>query len=234
MEENNQNNVNINAEDLKKEAKETVNQVKDTFKNIDMKQETENTKKYLSRFIKEPITVIGEIAHDNTNTFLKVSVFILVIIVAASFLEELFSTASTLFSLGFAYFFKTFFSRTINVIKSIINPVLMVAVITAIIYFMNSKSKKSFVTTFTTVMAAFIPKAAAYVLSILTVVINGAYRITSPINGLLGLLTTVFTFFAVKELLDEPENDSAIKKFLIIEAIYYVARFVLSFLSISI
>ena len=233
MDENNQNNINVNADDLKKEAKETVNQVKDTFKNIDMKQETENTKKYLSRFIKEPVTVIGEIAHDNTNSFLKVAVFLLVILVAASFLSELFSTASTLFSLGFGYFFKTFFSRTMNVLKSIINPVLMIAIITAIIFFMNSKSKKSFVTTFTTVMAAFIPRVAAYVVSLLTV-IPGAYRITSPVNGLLGLLTTVFTFFALKELLDEPENDSAVKKFLIIEAIYYVVRFILSFLSISI
>lgn len=233
MDENNQNNINVNAEDLKKEAKETVNQVKDTFKNIDMKQETENTKKYLSRFIKEPVTVIGEIAHDNTNSFLKVAVFLLVILVAASLLSELFSTASTLFSLGFGYFFKTFFSRTMNVLKSIINPVLMIAITTAIIFFMNSKSKKSFVTTFTTVMAAFIPRVVAYVVSLLTV-IPGAYRITSPVNGLLGLLTTVFTFFAVKELLDEPENDSAVKKFLIIEAIYYVVRFVLSFLSVSI
>ena len=98
---------------------------------------------------------------------------------------------------------------------------------------MNNKSKKSFLTTVTTVMAAFIPRVAAEVISLLTI-IPSAYRITSPINGLLGLLTTVFTFFAIKELHDEPEHDSAIKKFLIIEAIYYVVRFVLSFLTIYI
>ena len=35
MGENNQ--INVNAEDIKKEAKETVNQVKDSFKNVNMK-----------------------------------------------------------------------------------------------------------------------------------------------------------------------------------------------------
>lgn len=44
MEENNQNqNQNINAEDIKKEAKETVNQVKDSFKNVDVKEETKKS-----------------------------------------------------------------------------------------------------------------------------------------------------------------------------------------------
>ena len=43
MEENNQS-KNINAEEIIKEAMETVNQVKDSFKNVDVNQETEKAK----------------------------------------------------------------------------------------------------------------------------------------------------------------------------------------------
>lgn len=231
MEENNQNNV--NAQNIKREAQDTVNQVKDSFKNIDMKQETEKAKNYFSRFLKEPIKTIGEIANDKSNAFLKTAIVLLVVWILASVLGTVLSLISSIFSLGFSYFFSSIFGNMLNVIKSIIVPVLMVAILSGIIYLMNNKSKKSFLTTVNTVMAAFIPTVVAEVVSLLNI-IPSAYRITSPVNGFLGLLTTVFTFFAIKELNDEKENDSAFKKFIIVEGIYYVVKFVLSFLTIYI
>lgn len=237
MEENNQNNQNnqntVNAQDIKKEAQDTVNQVKDSFKNIDMKQETEKAKKYFSRFLKEPIKTIGEIAHDKSNTFFKTAIVLIIVWVVASLFSQVLSIVSSIFSLGFSYFFKSIFSNIFSVVESIIAPILVVAILSGIIYLMNNKSKKSFLTTVNTVLVAYIPRIVAVVISLLTL-IPGAYRITTPVSGFLGLLTTVFTFFAIKELNDEKENDSAIKKFMIVEGIYYVIRFVLSFLSISI
>lgn len=234
MEENNQNNV--NAEEIKKEAKETVNQVKDSFKNIDMKQETEKAKSYFSRFFKEPIKTIGEIAHDKSNAFFKTAIVLFVVWVLVSVVVAIFSMISSVFSLGFSYFFEYLFRNIVtnifNIIKSVINPILIVAILSAVIYFTN-KNKKSFLTTVTTVMAAKIPVVLAEVVSLLTI-IPGSYRITSPVNGLLGLLSTVFTFFAIKELNDEEGNDSAFKKFLVVEGIYYIVKFVLSFLTLSI
>lgn len=235
MEENNQNNV--NAEEIKKEAKETVNQVKDSFKNIDMKQETEKAKSYFSRLFKEPIKTIGEIAHDKSNAFFKTAIVIFVIWVLVSVVVAIFSMLSSAFSLGFSYFFEYLFRNIVtnifNIIKSVINPILTVAVLSAVIYFVNNKNKKSFLTTVTTVIAAKIPVVLAEVVSLLTI-IPGSYRITSPVNGLLGLLSTVFTFFAIKELNDEEGNDSAFKKFLIVEGIFYIAKFILSFFTLSI
>ena len=241
MEENNPNNQNnqsnVNAEDIKKEAKETVNQVKDSFKNVDMKQETEKAKKYFSRFLKEPIKVIGEIAHDKANTFLKTAIVLLVVWILASFISTVLSIVSSMFSLGFSYVFSTFFSflfeRIISVIKSIIVPILMVAILSGITFLMNSKNKKSFLTTESTILAAFVPRIVAEIISIIAV-IPGAYHITTPVSGLLGLISTVFVFFAIKELNDEKENDDAFKKFLIVEGIYYIVKFVLSFFTIDI
>ena len=235
MEENNQNNV--NAEDIKKEAKETVNQVKDSFKNMNMKQETEKTKNYFSRFIKEPVTVIKEIAHDKSNSFFKTAIVLLVVWVLVSVLVAIVnlitSLFSTIFNFGFEYVFQTIFRNILNIVKSLIVPIISVAVLSASIYFTNSKHKKSFLTTAVTIMAAKIPVILAEIISILTI-IPYASRITSPVSELLGLVSTVLTFFAIKELNDEESNDGAVKKFLIVEGIYYIVKFVLSFLTIYI
>ena len=235
MEENNQNNV--NAEDIKKEAKETVNQVKDSFKNMNMKQETEKTKNYFSRFIKEPVTVIKEIAHDKSNSFFKTAIVLLVVWVLVSVLVAIVnlitSLFSTIFNFGFEYVFQTIFRNILNIVKSLIVPIISVAVLSASIYVTNSKHKKSFLTTAVTVMAAKIPVILAEIISILTI-IPYASRITSPVSELLGLVSTVLTFFAIKELNDEESNDGAVKKFLIVEGIYYIVKFVLSFLTIYI
>lgn len=235
MEENNQNNV--NAEDIKKEAKETVNQVKDSFKNMNMKQETEKTKNYFSRFLKEPVTVIKEIAHDKSNSFFKTAIVLLVVWILVSVLVAIVnlitSLFSTIFNFGFEYVFQTIFRNILNIVKSLIVPIISVAVLSASIYFTNSKHKKSFLTTAVTIMAAKIPVILAEIISILTI-IPYASRITSPVSGLLGLVSTVLTFFAIKELNDEESNDGAVKKFLIVEGIYYIVKFVLSFLTIYI
>lgn len=232
MEENNQTNQNnVNADEIKKEAKETVNQVKDSFKNVNMKEETEKTKKYFSRFIKEPVTVIKEIAHDKTNSFFKTAIVLIVVwvlvAVCVAVINLITSLFSTIFNFGFEFIFQNIFSNIMNIIKSFIVPIIVVAVLSAIIYFTNTKNKKSFLTTAVTVMAAKIPVIIGVIISIIPFV-------GSQVAGLLGLISTVLTFFAVKELNDEESNDGAVKKFLIVEGIYYIVKFVLSFLTIYI
>lgn len=235
MGENNQNNV--NAEDIKKEAKETVNQVKDSFKNVNMKEETEKTKNYFTRFLKEPFTVIKEIANDKTNSFFKTAIVLLVVWIVVSVLIAVVGLITSLFSTisiwGFEYVFQTIFRNILNIVKSLIIPIISVAVLSGAIYFTNTKNKKSFLTTAVTVIAAKIPVIAGEVISILTI-IPYASRIVSPVSGLLGLVSTVLTFFAIKELNEENSNDEAVKKFLFAEGIYYIAKFILSFLTIYI
>lgn len=235
MEENNQNNV--NAEEFKKEAKETVNQVKDSFKNVNMKEETEKTKNYFSRFLKEPVSVVKEIAHDKTNSFFKTAIVLLVVWVLVSVIVAIITLVTSLFStivnFGFEFVFQTIFRNILNIVKSLIVPIISVAVLSAAIYFTNTKNKKSFLTTAVTVMATKIPVVIAEIIGILTL-IPYASRIISPVSGLLGLVSSILTFFAIKALNDEESNDQAVKKFLFVEGIYVIARFVLSFLTIYI
>ena len=235
MEENNQNNV--NAEEFKKEAKETVNQVKDSFKNVNMKEETEKTKNYFSRFLKEPVSVVKEIAHDKTNSFFKTAIVLLVVWVLVSVIVAIITLVTSLFStivnFGFEFVFQTTFRNILNIVKSLIVPIISVAVLSAAIYFTNTKNKKSFLTTAVTVMATKIPIVIAEIIGILTL-IPYASRIISPVSELLGLVSSILTFFAIKALNDEESNDQAVKKFLFVEGIYVIARFVLSFLTIYI
>ena len=51
----------VNAEELKSEASTTVNQVKDTIKNVDIKKDSIETKGFISELFKDPLGKIKEI-----------------------------------------------------------------------------------------------------------------------------------------------------------------------------
>lgn len=235
MEENNQGNV--NAEDIKKEAKETVNQVKDSFKNVNMKKETEKAKSYFSRMLKEPVTVIGEIAHDESNSFFKTALVLLVVWIVISLVTAIIglvvSIVRTIFGIGFEYILQNLLGNIWNIITSVIAPIISVVLLTGVIFLMNKKSKKSFLATFATVMAAKIPVVISVIIGLISF-IPYIGRITSPISGVLSIISTVLAYFAIKELNDEATYDGALKKFIIIEGIFYLVQFVLSFMRIYI
>lgn len=231
MEENNQKqNQNINAEEIKKEAKETVNQVKDSFKNVDVKQETEKAKNFFSGIISTPIKKISEIAHDKSNNFFKTAIVLLVLWVLIAGFQQVASIIGTIFEFGFKYIS---FSDFFGIAKAVITPLLEIVILSGIVYLFQKQNKKSFLTVVNTIVASYFPIVVAKVVGLLNL-ISGASRITSPITGLLGVISLVFTFFAIKELSDEKDNDKAVKQFVIIEAVYYVVAFILSFLKLYI
>lgn len=231
MEENNQNqNQNINAEEIKKEAKETVNQVKDSFKNVDVKQETEKAKNFFSGIISTPVKKISEIAHDKSNNFFKTAIVLLVLWILIAGFQQVASIIGTIFKYGFKY---VEFSDFVGIAKAVITPLLEIVILSGIVYLFQKQNKKSFLTVVNTIVAAYFPIVVSKVVGLLNL-ISGASRITSPITGLLGVISLVFTFFAIKELSDEKDNDKAVKQFVIIEAVYYVVAFILSFLKLYI
>lgn len=140
------------------------------------------------------------------------------------------SIIGTIFKYGFRY---VEFSDFIGIAKAVITPLLEIAILSGIVYLFQKQNKKSFLTVVNTIVASYFPIVVAKVVGLLNL-ISGASRITSPITGLLGVISLIFTFFAVKELSDEKDNDKAVKQFVIIEAVYYVVAFILSFLKLYI
>lgn len=238
MEENN-NEPKINAEEIKQEATDTVNQVKDTIKNSDLKKDTNEAKGFFSNFFKNPIQTIEDVANSSKNTFLKIAIIILVIWVVATFLGSLISVfKSYSYMSSYYYDFGTFLKNSVSnifsVVKDVVAPVISVALISLIVYLMQKNEKKSFITIASSVLVAEIPVVIASVVSLLKVFSSQVSRLTAPFSAFCGILSTILLFFTIKSLYKQEDNNSFIKKFAIIMGIFYVAYFVISFFGIYI
>ena len=223
MEEKEENKV--NTEEIKKETVETAKQVKDSIKNVDIKNDAKEATGFVSAMLKDPFAKIKEIVEDKENKNLKLAIIFIAIWTVAVFIKAL---AAKYWS------FSAVFRNVLSLIKTIIAPVLGILVLSAIVYFMNKKEKKSLATIITSITIAKIPTILASVISLLTIFSVSAYRITSPISSLCSVVTIILTYFTIKAIFNEEQNSKFLKTFVIIEAIYYVAYLIISFLEIYI
>lgn len=226
MEENeNKQEISVSTEELKNETVDTVKQVKETIKNVNVKEEAKATKGFVTEMLKNPLDKIKEIANDYTNKYFKTAIVLVII----------WAVAALLGAISFKYFTWSYFGKTLlSYVKTILAPVLGVVVMSLIIFVMNKKSKKSLITVLTTITAVKLPVIAARVISLLTIISNNASVITSRISSLCSVISTVFLYFAIRDLYAEEDEKVTLKNFVIIEAIYLVASLVISYLGIYI
>ena len=215
----------VNTEELKNETMDTVKQVKETIKNVDVKEEAKATKGFVLEMIKNPLDKIKEIANDSTNKYFKTAI-VLVIIWAVVALLGVISFKTFSFSL--------LGSTLLRYVKIILAPVATVIAMSLVIFLMNKKSKKSLVTVLTTVTATELPVIVADVISLLTIFSYNAVSITSRISGLCSVISTVLLYFAIRELYNEENEKTVLKNFVIIQALYIVLSLVISYLGIYI
>ncbi len=240
MEENNQNNQNnekITTEEIKQEAVNTANQVKETLKNTDLKQDANATKGFVSNLFKNPIQEIEKVATSTKNEFLKIAIIVFVVWLVATLIGEVvgifksYSYYSSLYS-TVGSFFKSSVNNVLSVIKGVLAPVLSVVVLSAIAYFMGKDKKKPFINIATSVIVAKIPVVIAEIVSLLTLFSSQALKLTSPFSSFCGIISTILLYFTLKAMYEEKEDNTFVKKFAIIMGIYYIARFIISFLGI--
>lgn len=224
MEENNEEKK-VNTEEIKKETVDTVNQVKDTIKNVNIKEDTKVATGFVSKMFKDPFGTIQEIAKDSEHKHLKTAIVFIVVWMLIIFVKAIFTRYWSA-----SHVFKT----VLSIVKSTIAPAIGIIVLSAIIYFMNKNAKKSLSTIITGITVAKVPKIIAAAIGLLTIISSNASMITSPISSLCSVISTVLTYFTMKALFEEKENSKFLKTFVIVEAIYYIAYFVLSFLGIYI
>lgn len=223
MEKNEENKV--NTEEIKKETVETAKKVKDTIKNVDIKNDAKEATGFISAMFKDPFVKIKEIADDKENKNLKIAIIFVVIWTVAIFIKAL---AAKYWS------FNIIFKNILSLVKTIIAPALGIVVLSGIVYFMNKKEKKSLINIITSITIAQIPTILASVVSLLTLFSVSAYKITSPFASLCTVVTTILTYFTIKAIYKEEQNSKFLKTFVIIEAIYYIAYVIISFLGIYI
>ena len=223
MKKENENNTN-QAEEVKKETIEAAKKFKESVKNVDIMEETKNTKGFITEIFKNPINKIEEMTKEDAKYF-KTAIFILVVWILAVFVKSSYST--------FYYFgLGRVFANILDVLKDILVPAIIVCLYSLILFTFNKKDKKSLISIISTVTATQLPLVIAAVISILTIFSREFLKIATAFNGLCMTIAIVLSFFGFKAILCEKESKKFIKKFVLIEIIYYVIAFVLTFLGI--
>lgn len=225
MEEINNEEKKLDTEEIKKETVEAAKQVTETIKNVDLKNDAKAAKGFVSAMFKDPFAKIKEIVEDKENKNLKMAIIFIIVWTVAVFIKAL--------SLKY-WSFSAVFRNVLSLVKTIIAPVLGILVLSGIVYVMNKKEKKSILSLVTSITIAKVPTILASVLSLLTIIGSGVSRITSPISSLCSIITTILTYFTIKEIMKEEDNSKFIKTFVIVEAIYYVAYVVIGLFGIYI
>lgn len=232
MEENNnnenENKKSVNTDEILKETTETINQVKDQVKGSFKKEELKNSAKETTNFIvgmfKNPIEELKNIAEDKTNKNFKYAVILAIVwILAVVILRIYYSSLSW-----------NVVKYLLPLVKSAVAPVLSILVLSLTIFALNKNKDKNLITVMSVVTAAKLPVVIASVVSLLRLISAKVTTVTSPFSSLCAVISTVLVYFGAKFVLGEDDDKNYIKKFVIIEAIYYIAYIVIGLLEIYI
>lgn len=207
----------IDKEELKNETKETVNQVKDTLKNVDINKEAKETKGFVMEMLVSPFERIEKIARGEEDAFKK-ALILLIINIAAALIVALIS--------AFKYSYGTFGGKLWDLIKAGISPIIAILVPAILILIMNRTNKKSLTTVSATLVVAKLPAIVSSVLSIIVAILPKIYLIANPIYSALSAMTIVLTFFGMRTLFGE-EKESFLFKFAGIEFITALALYII-------
>ena len=205
----------VDTEDLKKETVDTVKQVKETIKKVYIKSDAKEATGFVSAMLKDPFAKIQEIAHDTTNKNFKTAIVFMVVWMIAILVRKLILQS---------WAYVNVFQVLLSIAKVTIAPFAGVLVLSLIIYCMNNKA----------VTIAHIPTILATIIRLLTIISGSISKLTNPILSFGEVISIILTYFTTKALFEEKENSKFLKTFVIIEAIYYVAYLVFSFLEIYI
>ncbi len=227
--------LNYSSEELKNETKQTVEQIKETIKSTDLKKDSKVAKGFFSSFFKNPLEEVEKCASDNKSSFLKIAIITLLVWLISLFISEVFSIANRyIFGAygSFSYFFRNLLPNILDIIKGLVAPIISIAVLSSLIYLFNKKKDKSFLTIASTIVVAHIPVVVANIVNLLTIFGSGISKITSCFSSFCSILYYILLYFAIKHLSGESENKSYFWKFALIIGIFYVAKFIFSYLGI--
>lgn len=227
MEENENKESAVNKEEIKEETVKTAKEVKETIKNVDIKKDAKATTGFITEMIKNPLGRLKEIANDKENKDFKYAIVLAVVwMIVLAILH--------LTSLNKYFGYGSFMNELLDLVKTMIAPIVGIIIMSAIVFIMNKNNKKSFITVLTSITAAQIPVIVADILGLLKIISLSISKLLTPFSMFCSTISIVFTFFAIKALVGEEDSSKFLKTFVIIQAIYYVAYLIISYLEIYI
>lgn len=219
MEENNENKV----QDVKQETVKTFNEAKEQMKNINFKEEAEAGKGLLKKLWKNPIETIKEIAEDKENKTFKTALLVVAVWAVIALINRILYYATSPYA-DFEF---------LPTLKVTLAPVLRVMAMTFALYFVNNRAKTSISKVLTSVSIAYVPSIVYSLLALLLHISSNISYLLSPVGGLLKVVSTILLYFTIKEFTNKENEESALKEFIKVEAVFYVIVFAISFLGIS-
>lgn len=217
----------IDTENLKNETVETAKKIKESVKGTNIKEETKATKGFIIEMFKNPLEKIKEVANDNSSKYFKMALILIIVWTIVVFIE---STYSTIYLWGFS----RVFSKILSVLKEILAPAIGIIVYSLIVLLMNKKNKKSLTDIISTITITQLPLLISSLVSLLTIISSNISIITIPFAKLCSAITVILGYFGFKALFGEEEDTKFIKKYVLIQAIYYIAYIVIKLLGIYI
>lgn len=227
MEENEEQKFSVDTENLKNETVETAKKIKESVKRANIKEETKATKGFIVDMFKNPLEKIKEVANDNSGSVFKTAIFLIIIWTLVVFIA---STYSTIHYWGFT----RVFANILSVLKKILAPALGIVIYSIIALVLNKKNKKSLTTVIATVTITQLPLIIAEIASLLTIISSNISTVTSPFAKICSIISIVLGYFGFKNLFEEDNDNAFIKKFVLIQIIYYIAYIIIRLFGIYI
>ena len=233
MEENNQNSV--NTDEIKNQTVNTAKQVKETIKNVNIKEETMVAKNTVVNMFKDPMGTVESVAEDKENKFFKTSLFLIIVWAAIVLLRILVSGFKMMDALDedLGYVFEKYVFE-LSTLWSVLAPVLIIGVYSVIAFALNKNNKKQIPEVASVVSVAYLPVIFGKVIGLLTLLSSDMSKIISPIQSILSTTTIVLLYFGFKKLFNENDDKKFIKTFVVIVAAYQLVAFILQFMKIYI
>ena len=219
--------ISKDTENLKNETVETAKKLKESIKETDIKQETLATKGVIVEMVKNPLEKIKEIANNTSTKYLKTALLLIILWTLIVFID---SSHTTIHFYGFS----RVFTNLLNVLKEILAPACGIIVYSLIVLCMNHKNKKPLSAIISTITITQLPLMIASLVSLFTIISSRISLITTPFAQLCSVVSIVLGYFGFKNLLSEEKSKDFIKKYVLIQTIYFVVAILFSLLEIYI
>ncbi len=220
MEENKEN-VNIpNTEN----TKETVNEKTET-----VKKEINESKNFFPNFFKTPYDEIKKVAQSPKSYFIIILVSFLSWI-AANLIGGIISIVDHMLNGYYSnilMYFKNSFDDILDLFVSILTPAIIISVLSLIIYLFMKNKKKNYLTIASTLIIAYIPVISASIVSLLGYINYNIAKLTNTYSSFCSVITAVLTYFAIKSLYSEEDDNKSTITYLITMGIYFGFVFIL-------
>ena len=199
------------------------------MKKLKLKKENNESKNFFPNFFKTPYDEIKKVAQSPRSYFIIILVSFLSWI-AANLIGGIISIVDHMLNGYYSnilMYFKNSFDDILDLFVSILTPAIIISVLSLIVYLFMKNKKKNYLTIASTLIIAYIPVISASIVSLLGYINYNIAKLTNTYSSFCSVITAVLTYFAIKSLYSEEDDNKSTITYLITMGIYFGFVFIL-------